>query len=170
MVALIVQRGQPLRDLILSDEERAELQRWMRRPKSPQHLVERANIILLSSTGVSNETVAERVDVSSATVCKWRERFRTMRLQGLSDAPRSGPPRRITDDRVDEVVTKTLTSRPKNATHWSTREMAAEIGLSQSAIVRIWNTFGLQPHRSETFELSTDPFFVEKTRDIVAYT
>jgi transposase len=90
-----------------------------------------------------------------------------MRLQGLSDAPRSGPPRKITDDRVDEVVTRTLTSRPKGATHWSTRELAAQTGLSRSSIHRIWQTFGLQPHRSETFKLSTDPLFVEKTRDIV---
>lgn len=162
-----MRRGRPLRELVMSDEERAELQRWVRRPKSAQQLVERANIVLLCSKGLSNDAVAERVGVSKVTVCKWRERFRTMRLQGLSDAPRSGPPRRITDDRVDEVVTKTLTSRPKNATHWSTREMAAETGLSQSTIVRIWNTFGLQPHRSETFKLSTDPLFVEKTRDII---
>jgi len=162
-----MQLGRPLRDLAMTDEERAELQRWVRRPKSAQRLVERANIVLLCSTGLSNDEVAGRVGVSGATVCKWRERFRTMRLQGLSDAPRSGPPRLITDDRVDEVITKTLTSRPKNATHWSTREMAAETGLSQSAIVRIWNTFGLQPHRTETFKLSTDPLFVEKTRDVV---
>jgi transposase len=98
---LIMQRGRPLRDLILNDEERTALQRWVRRPKSAQRLVERANIVLLSGKGLSNETVAERVGVSGATVCKWRERFRTMRLQGLSDAPRAGPPRLITDDRVD---------------------------------------------------------------------
>lgn len=162
-----MQRGRPLRELNVTDDERSELQRWVRRPKSAQQLVERANIVLQSSKGLSNEDVAERVGVSSVTVCKWRERFRAMRLQGLSDAPRAGPPRRISDDRVEEVVTKTLTSRPKNATHWSTREMAAQTGLSQSAIFRIWNTFGLQPHRSETFKLSTDPLFVEKTRDIV---
>ena len=112
--------------------------------------------------------VAERVGTSKQAVCKWRERFRVDRLQGLSDAPRAGPPRKITDDRVDEVVKKTLAARPKDATHWSVREMATETGLSAASVHRIWQTFGLQPHRSETFKLSTDPLFVENVRDSLA--
>jgi transposase len=151
----------------MSDVERSTLESWVRRPKSSQSLAERARIVLSCERGFSNDQVAERLGLSPVTVGKWRRRFLSMRLQGLSDAPRSGPPRKITDDRVDEVVTRTLTSRPKGATHWSTRELAAETGLSHASIHRIWQAFGLQPHRSETFKLSTDPLFVEKTRDIV---
>jgi transposase len=101
------------------------------------------------------------------TVAKWRGRFEAERLDGLVDEPRPGQPRKITDAMVDEVITKTLESAPKDATHWSTRSMAAEVGLTQSAVHRIWRAFGLQPHRQETWKLSTDPLFVEKVRDIV---
>lgn len=159
--------GRPLRDLKLTDSERATLERWAGRPKSSQRLAHRARILLQCARGLPNDIVAERTGTSKQAVCKWRERFRLDRLQGLSDAPRSGPPRKITDDHVDEVVRKTLAARPKDATHWSVREMAAETGLSPTAIHRIWQTFGLQPHRSETFKLSTDPLFVEKIRDVV---
>jgi transposase len=159
--------GRPLQALTLSEQERSELARWARRPKSAQALAQRALIVLRCADGLTNAQVATKLSVAQATVGKWRERFRTMRLQGLSDAPRSGPPRQIGDELVEHVVTKTLTSRPKNATHWSSREMAAQTGLSQSTIIRIWRTFGLQPHRTETFKLSTDPLFIEKTRDIV---
>jgi transposase len=117
--------------------------------------------------GLSNDEVADALTVSSATVCKWRERFRLHRLQGLGDAPRSGPPRKVEDEMVEAVIAKTLTSKPDGATHWSSRDMAVATGLSQSTIVRIWRTFGLQPHRTETYKFSTDPFFIEKTRDIV---
>jgi transposase len=151
----------------MTDAERTTLESWVRRPKSAQRLAQRARIVLHCGRGLSNDEVAQRVGVSPQAVCKWRERFRVMRLQGLSDAPRSGPPRRITDARVEEVVTKTLTTRPKAATQWSVREMAAVTGLSPASIHRIWQTFGLQPHRSETFKLSTDPLFVEKVRDVV---
>ncbi|HTU70810.1 MAG TPA: IS630 family transposase [Candidatus Baltobacteraceae bacterium] len=143
------------------------MQSWARRPKTSQRLAHRARILLQCDRGLPNDVVAERVGTSKQAVCKWRERFRLDRLQGLSDASRSGPPRQITDDRVDEVVRKTLTARPKGATHWSVREMAAETGLSRAAIHRIWQTFGLQPYRVETFKLSTDPLFVEKVRDVV---
>lgn len=160
-------RGRPLHALTLSEQERAELERWARRPKSAQALAQRAKIVLRCADGLPNNEVADKIGISIVTVGKWRERFRRHRLQGLSDAPRSGPPRKIGDDLVEDVVTRTLTSRPKGATHWSTREMAAETGLSQSAIVRIWRTFGLQPHRTETFKLSTDPLFIEKVRDVI---
>ena len=105
--------------------------------------------------------------ITGATVCKWRERFRIKRLEGLLDEPRPGAPRSITDVQVERVVTKTLESMPENATHWSTRLMAKRVGLSQTAIVRIWRAFGLQPHRVENFKISKDPLFVEKVRDIV---
>ena len=101
------------------------------------------------------------------TVSKWRSRSVEARLEGLGDAPRSGKPRKITDAQVEEVVTKTLESLPENATHWSTRTMAKASGLTQNAIVRIWKCFGLKPHLQENFKLSTDPFFVEKVRDVV---
>jgi transposase len=151
----------------MTDGERTTLESWARRPKSSQRLAQRARILLHCDRGLSNDEVAERVGISRQAVCKWRERFRSLRLQGLSDAPRSGAPRTIGDDRVDEVVTKTLTARPKNATHWSVREMAASTGLSPTSIHRIWQAFGLQPHRVETFKFSTDPLFVEKVRDVV---
>lgn len=159
--------GRPLRPLNLTDEERSILQQWNRKPKTAQALAQRAQIVLLSDKGMANDAVATKLGITGATVCKWRERFRQARLAGLSDAPRSGPPREIGDEMVERVIQKTLTSRPKGSTHWSTREMAAQTGLSQSTIVRIWNTFALQPHRSEKFKLSTDPLFIEKVRDVV---
>jgi len=159
--------GRPLRDLQITEAERGELKRLARRPKSAQALAQQASIILHCAEGLSNNEVADRLGIASATVGTWRSRFRHERLQGLSDAPRSGPPRKIGDDVIEAVVAKTLTSRPKGSTHWSTRELAAETGLSQSTIVRVWHTFGLQPHRSEKFKLSTDPLFIGKTRDIV---
>ena len=111
--------------------------------------------------------IAQKLHITGATVCKWRERFRIKRLEGLLDEPRPGAPRSITDVQVERVVTKTLESMPENATHWSTRLMAKRVGLSQTAIVRIWRAFGLQPHRVENFKISKDPLFVEKVRDIV---
>src|SRR4051794_5697112 len=116
---------------------------------------------------MSNSEVAEKLHVTGATVGKWRERFREFGLDGLLDEPRVGAPRKITDRQIEEVVTKTLESIPANRTHWSTRLMAEETGLSQNAIVRIWHAFGLQPHRVENFKFSKDPQFVEKVRDIV---
>lgn len=116
---------------------------------------------------MSNSEVARKLHITAATVCKWRERFRRHGLEGLLDEPRVGAPRKITDRQVEEVVTKTLESMPGNGTHWSTRLMAQETGLSQNAIVRIWHAFGLQPHRVENFKFSKDPQFVEKVRDIV---
>jgi len=118
-------------------------------------------------TGMSNCAVAEKLRITGATVCKWRERFRVDRLDGLLDEPRVGAPGSISDRQVEEVVTKTLESMPANSTHWSTRLMAQETGLTQNAIVRIWHAFGLQPHRVENFKFSKDPQFVEKVRDIV---
>ena len=162
-----MQQGRPKAVLVLSQEERQKLDLLARRPKTDQRTALRARIVLQCADGHSNERVAEALGVCGATVCKWRGRFVRERLQGMGDAPRSGPPRRISDAAVEAVVTKTLEHRPTDRTHWSTRSMAKSSGLSQTAIVRIWHAFGLQPHREETFKLSTDPFFVEKVRDIV---
>ena len=138
-----------------------------RRRKTAQALATRARIVLGCSHGLSNGEVAKQLRVTGATVCKWRERFRVDRLEGILDEPRPGAPRSITDAQVEEVITTTLESMPANSTHWSTRLMAQKTGLSQSAIVRIWRAFGLQPHRVENFKFSKDPQFVEKVRDIV---
>ena len=159
--------GRPTKPLNVTPEEREKLSLLTRRPKTSQALAMRARIVLGCSDGLSNGEVAKRLRVTGATVCKWRERFRVNRLEGLLDEPRPGAPRSITDAQVEEVITKTLESMPANSTHWSTRLMAEKMGLSQTAIVRIWRAFGLQPHRVENFKFSKDPQFVEKVRDIV---
>jgi transposase len=159
--------GRPKKLMEIADEDRDKLQNMARRPKSAQAMAMRARIVLCCGEGMSNAEVARTLRITGATVGKWRERFRKQGLDGLLDEPRVGAPRKITDQQIEEVVTKTLESMPANGTHWSTRLMAAEMGLSQNAIVRIWHAFGLQPHRVENFKFSKDPQFVEKVRDIV---
>ncbi|MDM5179115.1 IS630 family transposase [Massilia sp. DJPM01] len=159
--------GRPKAELVLKDTERDQLSVWARRRKTAQALALRSRIVLACSSGAENKAVAAELKVAKQTVCKWRGRFLQRRLDGLLDAPRPGAPRTIDDARVDAVIAKTLETQPMNASHWSTRTMAKEARLSQSAVSRIWRAFGLQPHRQETFKLSTDPLFVEKTRDIV---
>jgi transposase len=159
--------GRSKTELIVSIAERNELERLTRRPKTQQRLAERARIVLACAKGPSNIEVADALGISRATVGKWRARFIERRIQGLLDEPRPGTPRTIGDDAVERVVTMTLESKPKNATHWSTRSMARATGMSQTAISRIWRSFGLQPHRAETFKLSEDPYFIEKVRDVV---
>src|SRR6059058_3708172 len=156
----------PMAELILSDDERQTLKTWAGRPKSTQRLATRARIVLACSEGLDNKAVAARLGVCSATVGTWRGRFVERRLDGLTDEPRPGAPRKFTDADVERVVTRTLETKPANATHWSTRGMAKATGMSQSAITRIWRAFGLKPHRTDTFKLSTDPFFIEKVRDV----
>ena len=153
--------------VVLSDEERSQLEAWARRPKSAQALAQRSRIVLAAAEGGSNVAVAEQLGVERGTVRKWRNRFAEHRLDGLLDEPRPGRPRTVTDDQVEAVITKTLESTPRNATHWSTRSMAAEVGLSQSAVTRIWRAFGLQPHRQDSWKLSKDPLFVDKVKDVV---
>ena len=160
-------RGRPKAPLVLTEEERKALENWTRRRKTAQALAMRSRLVLLCAEGMSNQEVARRLRVCGATVCKWRGRFVRARIDGLLDEPRPGAPRSITDGEVERVVTMTLETLPKNATHWSTRSMAAASGLSQTAVARIWRAFSLQPHRVETFKLSKDPLFVEKVRDIV---
>jgi transposase len=159
--------GRPKMPLEITDGDRDKLTTMARRPKSSQAMAMRARIVLFCEQGMSNSEIARKLHITGATVGKWRERFRKDGLDGLLDEPRVGAPRKITDRQIEEVVTKTLESMPANSTHWSTRLMAAETGLSQNAIVRIWHAFGLQPHRVENFKFSKDPQFVEKVRDIV---
>jgi transposase len=163
----IMQTGRPKKPLLLTDDERQTLQQWARRPTSAQRLALRSRIVLACAAGKSNTQVAHDLHLTLPTVGKWRARFVEDRLDGLLDEPRPGAPRTISDAQVEAVITRTLESKPEAATHWSSRGMAQATGLSQTAIVRIWHAFGLQPHRSETFKLSTDPLFVEKVRDVV---
>jgi transposase len=160
-------RGRPKAELMLTEPEREELVALTLRRKTAQALALRARIVLACADGQDSKAVAARQRVTPQTVGKWRARYVQQRLDGLLDAPRSGAPRTIDDARVDAVIAKTLESVPDGATHWSTRSMARETGLSQTAVSRIWRAFGLQPHRQETFKLSSDPLFVEKVRDIV---
>src|SRR3984885_14837931 len=159
--------GRPTRPLDVTPEEKEKLAMLARRPKSAQAMAMRARIVIGCDEGLTNGEVAKKLRITGATVCKWRERFRVNRLEGLLDEPRPGAPRSIKDAQVEDVVTKTLESMPDQSTHWSTRLMAKQAGLSQTAIVRIWRAFGLQPHRVENFKFSKDPQFVEKVRDIV---
>jgi len=159
--------GRPKAELVVSAEERVTLERWVRRPKSAQALALRAGIVLDCAGGLSNTAVARRRRISKQMVGKWRSRFVDRRVAGLLDEPRCGAPRRVEDAEIEAVIVRTLESLPRDATHWSTRSMAEACGLSHMTVQRIWKAFGLEPHRSETFKLSTDPQFVEKVRDIV---
>jgi transposase len=158
--------ARPKSELVLSDDERLTLTKWANRPKSTQRRALRARIGLACAKQPSNKAVAQQLGVCRATVGTWRSRFVARRLEGLTDEPRPGAPRTVSDDQVERVVTRTLETMPTNATHWSTRRMAQASGLSQSTVGRIWRAFGLKPHRADTFKLSTDPYFVEKVRDI----
>ena len=159
--------GRPLAELILSDEEKEILTRWSRRRKTSQALALRCRIVLSCAKGESNISVAQELQVTRPTVGKWRKRFIDQGIDGLMDEPRPGAPRKITDAQVEEVVTRTLETKPDNATHWSTRSMASATGMSQTAVSRIWRAFGLQPHRTKTFKLSKDPQFIDKVGDVV---
>jgi transposase/transposase-like protein len=160
--------GRPKAELVLSDEERAKLSRWARRPSSAQSLALRARIVLAcAEAGATNTRVAAELGVSKPTVGKWRARFVARRLEGLSDEYRSGRPASITLAQVEDVIARTLESKPANATHWSTRSMAKRSGLSKSTINRVWRDFEIKPHLSGNFKLSTDPLFVDKVVDVI---
>ena len=161
------QPGRPKPPLVLEDEDRAQLERWARRRSTAQGLALRARIVLASAEGRTNAAVAQELGVHPVTVGKWRARFVRRGLGGLADEPRPGAPRTVTDEQVERVVAATLEQAPPNATHWSTRAMAAKTGMSQSAVSRIWRAFGLKPHLVDTWKLSADPFFVAKVRDVV---
>ena len=160
-------RGRPTVAVELSGTERETLQRWARRPKSSQALALRCRIVLAAAEGRANNEIAAALGCHAATVSKWRRRFAERSLDGLGDDPRPGPPRKITDAVVEEVLVRTLESAPAGATHWSTRSMAAAAGVSQTAVSQIWRAFGLKPHLVEEFKVSPDPQFVDKVRDVV---
>src|SRR5438309_1060679 len=152
----------------LTENERMTLARWARRRKTAQALAQRSRIILACAGGGSNTEIAAQLGLARDTVAKWRSRFVAHRLEGLTDQPRPGTPRKIADEQVESVIVKTLEASPANGdTHWSTRSMAKATGMSQSAISRIWRAFGLKPHLVQTWKLSTDPQFIDKVRDIV---
>src|SRR5881628_387752 len=159
--------GRPVPPIVLTTDERDTLERWTRRPTTAQALALRARLVLRCATGETATAIARDVHVTKQTVGKWRGRFLARRLDGLVDEPRPGVPRKITDVDVERVLTTTLESTPRDATHWSTRSLAKQCDLSQTAIARIWKAFALQPHRVETFKLSKDPLFIDKVRDIV---
>jgi putative transposase len=160
-------RGRASIAIALSDEERGFLEAQLRRHKAARSLSDRCRIVLRCAEGLTSKEIAAELGHSEHTVGKWRRRFAKHRIEGLSDEYRAGRPRTTSDEQVADVIKRTLETTPKDATHWSIRSMAEEIGLSHTTIRRIWNAFGLQPHRAETFKLSTDPLFVDKVQDVV---
>lgn len=153
--------------VVLSDADRNFLESQVRRHKAPRSLSDRCRMVLLCAQGLQSKDVAERLGVHEHTVGKWRRRFVQDGIEGLTDEYRAGRPRTVSDAQVAQVVERTLNATPKDATRWSIRSMAADSGLSHTTIRRIWTAFGLQPHRAETFKLSSDPLFVDKVQDIV---
>ena len=159
--------GRPRTVVSLEEEQRDFLQRLVGRRTAPAREVLHARIILLTSEGLSNKEVAKRLSTGEHTVSHWRRRFAALGVEGLSEMPRSGAPRRISDEQIEKVIRITLEETPKAATHWSTRSLAKRVGLSRQGVHRIWQAFGLQPHRQEVFTLSKDPYFIDKVRDVV---
>lgn len=160
-------QGRPLEPLDLSDGVRAQLESMARSRSMSHALVRRAKIVLMSDRGHTNQQIGQQLGLSGASVGKWRRRFCQQGLMGLYDELRPGSPRSISDERIAALIHKTLKKKPKGATHWTCRSLAAEAHLSKSTVQRVWKAFGLQPHRQKHFKLSDDPFFVEKVRDIV---
>ena len=159
--------GRPVTPIDLTEDESVELERLLRRRTTAQGLALRARLIQFCGSGLRNKDVAAQLGTSAQTVCKWRKRFIERRIAGLFDEPRPGGPRTISDAQVEDVIVRTLETTPANATHWSSREMERATGISATSVQRIWRAFGLQPHRCETFKLSSDPLFIEKVRDVV---
>jgi len=160
--------GRPKAELVLSDDERMQLQSFARSRSLPAALGNRARLVLASAEGEPNSAIAERLKMTKQTVGKWRTRFIERRIAGLYDDVRPGQPRTIDDERVAHLIKTTLHTKPANGwTHWSVRTVAAETGISKTSVQRYFQLFGLQPHRSERFKLSNDPFFIEKLRDVV---
>lgn len=160
--------GRPKTDLVLTGDERTQLQSFIRSSALPSALSERAQIILSSADGEANNVIAQRLKLTNATVGKWRRRFIERRLAGLYDDVRPGKPRTIDDDSVAQLIRTTLHTKPADgAAHWSVRSVAAETRISKSTVQRYFQRFGLQPQRTEGFKLSNDPFFIEKLSDVV---
>jgi transposase len=156
-----------LEPVVLSADERRTLENWVRRRSTAQGLAQRARIVLACADGGSNVAVAARLRVNYKTVSRWRSRFLQKRLDGLTDDPRPGVPRSITDAQVEDVVVRTLEEVPEGATHWSKRELARKTGISPASVQRIWRSFGLQPWRTQDFKISPDPLLIDKIRDVV---
>jgi transposase len=159
--------GRPVIEIKLNATERDFLRKLSAKRTAPTAEVKRARSILLMEEGLSNQDISRRVGFCAVTIGTLRQRFHQLRLEGLSDLPRSGPPRKIGDDQIEALIEKTLRSKPKGATHWSTRQMAEKMGISRDSVSRIWRAFGLKPHRADTFQISTDPHYIEKVRDVV---
>ena len=159
--------GRPKEPLAITEEEQERLRSLAHRSRSQPLLARRARVVLACGEGLDNKAVAKKLRCSLGMVGKWRRRFLTSRLEGLYDEPRPGAPRKVGDDKIEAIVIQTLESTPRGQTHWSTRELARATGLSRMTISRIWRAFGLQPHRTESFKLSSDPLLIEKVRDIV---
>ena len=153
--------------VVLTDGERAQLVAWSRRARSANALAMRSRIVLAAADGLTNTAIAGKLDIHVSSARKWRSRFVVDRLDGLLDEPRPGRPRTVFDEQVEAVISRTLETTPKDATHWSTRSLAGELGMSQSAVSRIWRAFGLAPHRQDSWKLSKDPLFIDKVRDVV---
>ena len=163
----MARRGRPTATIELNETERETLTRWVRRHSSAQALALRSRIVLACASGGTNNEVAEACGVNAATVSKWRRRFAVDRLEGLVDAPRPGAERTVADETIEAVVVDTLESAPPDATHWSTRGLAAKHGISKTTVAEIWRAFGLKPWRQDSFKVSPDPDLVEKIRDLV---
>ena len=160
--------GRPKVELVLTEPEREQLSSMARSRSIPVALSLRARIVLAAADGQANSDIAQRLQLTGATVGKWRRRFIERRITGLYDELRPGKPRSIDDERVADLINKTLHTKPANgSTHWSVRGIAAETAISATSVHRYFKLLGLQPHRSESFKLSTDPLFVEKLRDVV---
>src|ERR1700738_3265889 len=159
--------GRPKRPLTLTEDEQERLQSLAHRARSQPALARRARGVLACAPGLANKSVAKKLRCSPGMVAKWRSRFLRSRLEGLYDAPRPGATRKVSDAQIEQIVIQTLESTPRAQTHWSTRGLAQTTGLSRMTISRIWRAFGLQPHRTDTFNLSPDPWLIEKVRDIV---
>jgi putative transposase len=166
-MGVLMAMGRPKAVLVLSPQQREQLEGLANSRSLPAGLVSRARIILLSASGKTNQQIARQLGLTNATVGKWRRRFLEQDVSGLHDELRPGRPRPISDERVAQLVRKTLDTKPKDGTHWSIRQIARQTRLSKSTVHRIWQAFGLEPHRQRHFKLSNDPFFVEKVRDIV---
>jgi transposase len=167
MVEATMGRGRTPLKVELNPEDRTTLEAWARRPKTAQALATRSRIVLRAADGLNSTAISQELDLDLATALKWRKRFVERGVDGLLDEPRPGQPRKISDAQIEAVITRTLESKPADATHWSSRSMAQACGLNQTAVSRIWRAFALQPHRSESFKLSRDPLFIDKVRDVV---
>jgi putative transposase len=159
--------GRPLKPLTLSAEERSQLESIAASRTLGHGLVTRAQIILMAARGCSSTEIVEKLRLDPSTVCVWRKRFVLKRVAGLHDEFRSGRPRSISDEEVAKLINKTISTKPANATHWTCRSAAEQSGISSATVHRVWRVLGIAPHREDTFKLSTDPFFIEKVRDVV---